>query len=72
MQKKFSFYEFTLLHESEQFALVFLEGEFKSGSERGRSTYCLYKLYDFFVEIEYDVIENRIIGKVCFLSSKGS
>jgi hypothetical protein len=66
MHKKLHFYEFTLLSESEQFALVFLEGEFKSSSETDNRVYCLYKRYNFFVELEYDLSENKIVGETAF------
>ncbi|TXF78845.1 hypothetical protein [Chryseobacterium sp.] len=66
MQKKLPFYEFTLLPDSEQFSLVFLDGEFKNSREVGNRIYCLYQLYDFLVEIEYDICENKIAGKVAF------
>lgn len=42
MHKKLSFYEFTMLPDSEQFSLVFLEGEFDSSKELGDRIYCLW------------------------------
>lgn len=61
-----SFYEFTRLPDKQQFNLVFLEGYFIESRELVNSRYALYKLYYFFVEIEYNFSQNNIVGKIVF------
>ena len=64
MSKEIAFYDFTLLPENDQFSIVFSKGEFIAFREIRNSRFVLYKLYSFFVEIEYDVLKNVIVGKV--------
>lgn len=59
MTPKISFFDFTLLVDEQQFELVFTEGEFIDFQDVGSSKFVLYRLYGFFVEIQYDVLQNR-------------
>lgn len=61
-----SFYEFTQLPDEQQFNLVFKEGEFIDSREIGGNRFVLYKLYGFFVELQYNISENSIVNKVAF------
>lgn len=62
----FSFYEFTLLPDEQQFNLVFREGYFIELRELGNSRYALYNLYNFFIEIEYAISQNNLVGTIIF------
>ena len=66
----YSLYEFKLLADHDQFALVFKEGIFLTYSLKLNSRFALYALYRFFVEIEYDVKSNKIVNKVSFISGE--
>ena len=66
MTPKISFFDFTLLVDEQQFELVFTEGEFIDFQDVGSSKFVLYRLYGFFVELEYDVLQNHIINKIVF------
>lgn len=66
MTKGISFYDFTLLPDQQQFDLVFKDGEFIDFREVGNSKFVLYKLYNFTVEIQYDILANSIVNKVVF------
>jgi hypothetical protein len=61
-----NFYEFTLLSDVNQFDLVFKEGVFIDFRETGDRRFTLYKLYSFFVEVQYEISQNKIVGKVVF------
>lgn len=65
-----SLYEFKLLPDHDQYDLVFTQGEFITQLEVGGSRFALYALYRFFVEIEYDIAKNDIIGKRSFISGE--
>ncbi len=60
------FFDFTLLSDENQFDLVFNEGVFIDFSVVGNSRFTLYKLYSFFVEVQYEISQNKIIGKIVF------
>ncbi len=66
MTEKISFFDFTILSEEQQFELIFTEGEFIDFRDVGSSKFVLYRLYGFFVELEYDVLQNHIINKIVF------
>lgn len=63
-----SFYEFTRLPDRQQFNLVFKEGEFIDSREIEKNWFVLYKLYGFFVELQYNVLQNKIVNKLVFKS----
>ena len=69
MKEELSFYEFTHLSESEQYELIFAQGEFIDSSVNNQVKFVLYKLYRFYVEVHYDSVDNKIIGLTSFLKS---
>lgn len=66
MIEKISFFDFTILSEEQQFELVFKDGEFVDFKEVGVHRFVLYKLYSFFVEFQYNILQNTITSKVVF------
>ena len=68
--KELSFFEFTQLSKQQQYELVFNEGEYTDVAEIGESEYVLYKLYGFFVEVEYKIKENKIVNLVSYSGKK--
>ena len=68
MEGNFSLYEFKLLPDEEQYYITFNQGQFlDSYFERDRR-FALYAISKFFVEVEYDVANNKIVGKISFIS----
>lgn len=67
---KLTFYEFTQLSEHDQYDITFREGDFVEAREINGSRYALYKLYNFFVEVEYNISLNKIINIVSFINTK--
>ena len=61
-----SFYDFTQLPDEQQFNLVFKEGEFIDSREIGKNRFALYKLCEFFVELQYNVLQNKLVNKLVF------
>lgn len=66
MDRKISFYDFTLLPDEQQFEFLFAEGKFIDSRKAGNSKFVMYALYGFCVELEYDISQNKIVGKVVF------
>jgi|SRR5690606_13227763 len=52
------------------FDLVFRKGEFIDYIIDGDTKLVLYALFKFFVEIEYEVKENKIVGKDSFVDGE--
>jgi len=69
MSDKVSFYEFSQLPQEEQYELAFTKGEFIDVSEKDNVRFALYKLYDFYVEVVYDFVNNKIVNLTSFLKS---
>lgn len=65
-----SLYDFKLLTDHEQYDLVFSEGTFIDTLIEDNTRYALYAVYLFFVEIEYDVARNKIVGKTSFVTGE--
>lgn len=63
-------YEFNLLPNQDQYELVFTKGEYVTNREEGGIRFALYAIYWFFVEIEYDIKNNKIVGKRSFITGK--
>lgn len=61
-----SFYDFTSLPDEQQFNLVYNEGQFIDSREIGKYRFALYKLYGFFVELQYNVLQNKLVNKLVF------
>lgn len=66
MIAEISFYSFTPLPDEKQYELVFTDAEFINFREVGSSKFVLYRLYGFFVELQYDVLQNHIMNKIVF------
>lgn len=66
MTEKISFFDFTILPEEQQFELIFNNGEYIDFREVGVHRFVLYKLYSFFVELQYDILQNSSVNKVVF------
>ena len=59
-----------LLPNHDQYDLVFIKREYITNRKEGGSRFALYALYRFFVEIEYNIKNNRIVGKKSFVSGE--
>lgn len=69
MKEELSFYDYTLLSEDDQYNLVFTKGEFIGSSTRKDSKFVLYKLCSFFVEVVYNVEDNKIVNLSSFMNA---
>ena len=67
---KLSLYDFKLLTDHEQYDVVFSEGTFIDALIEENTRYVLYAVYLFFIEIEYDVARNKIVGKTSFVTGE--
>ena len=63
-----SLYEFKLLSDHQQYDVIFIEGSFIDVLIEEKIRYALYAVDLFFVELEYDVDSNKIVGKSCFVT----
>ena len=64
------FYEFKLLPEEEQYRILFNEGDFITYRLESNSRFALYALGKFFIEVEYNSKNNKIVNKVSFISGE--
>ena len=60
-------YEFKLLPEQEQYRILFKEGDFITYRLEQNSSFALYALEKFFVEVDYDPKNNKIIRMISFV-----
>ncbi|RXG21698.1 hypothetical protein [Leeuwenhoekiella marinoflava] len=67
---KLSLYDFKILSDHEQYDVVFSEGTFIDALIEENTRYALYAVDLFFVEIEYDVARNKIVGKTSFVTGE--
>lgn len=63
---KISLYEFLTLQDKEQYDLVFTKGVFIDYKIEGHQRFALYAIEMFFVEVEYDNLNNTIKNKIVF------
>ncbi|PKD17655.1 hypothetical protein APR41_05455 [Salegentibacter salinarum] len=63
-------YEFKLLLDEEQYRLLFNKGDFLTYRLEPNSRFALYALEKFFVEVEYNRKNNKIVNKVSFVSGE--
>lgn len=56
--------------DHEQYDLVFNHGQFLTYHLEENKRFALYAINKFFVEIEYDVVNNSIVNKVSFISGE--
>jgi len=69
-KKELTLYEFKMLSDNEQYDLIFKEGEFLDALIQGNVRFALYAVYKFFVEIEYNSVNNKIVNKISFISGE--
>ena len=62
--------EFSLLSDQDQFETVFQQGTFIENYSTSYLKFNLYSIDKFFVEIQYDSISNKIIGKKAFVDGE--
>lgn len=62
--------EFSLLSDQDQFETVFQQGTFVENYGTSYLKFNLYSIDKFFVEIQYDPISNKIIGKKAFVDGE--
>ncbi len=67
---KITLYKFLALSEQEQYDIIFTRGEFLEISLEGNKRFVLYAIDLFFVEVEYNSNENKIINKKAFVSGE--
>lgn len=70
MEEKLSFYDFKNLSPHEQYDLVFTQGDFINYYLKGETRYALYSLFNFFMEIEYNIRKNKILDINAFEDGK--
>lgn len=63
---KIDLYDFLTLQDQEQYDLVFTEGVFIDYKIEGDQRFALYAIEMFFVEVEYDNLNNTIKNKLAF------
>lgn len=66
MKSELSLYEFKLLEDKEQYNFIFNHGKYLTYHLDGNKRYALYAVERFFVEVEYNVVSNKIENKVAF------
>jgi len=59
-------YDFLILGEQEQYQSVWDQGTHIDDIIRDRIHYQLYAVGDFYVEVYYNVSDNKIVGKQAF------
>lgn len=63
---KITLYDFLALNDKDQYYTVFNKGVFIDHKIEGNQRYALYAVELFFVEIEYDNLNNSITNKIAF------
>ena len=61
-------YDFKLKSDHEQYDIVFTQGDFVDYSLEESRRFALFAVFKFFVEVEYDLSSNEIIGKRSFVT----
>lgn len=59
-------YEFLILDDAQQYDIVWDKGVLIDTFKETSTVFSLYALNDFFVEIEYNSAENKIVNKTVF------
>ena len=67
---KITLYEFLALPDQEQYDITFNVGEYLDIRAEERRRFVLYAVDRFFVEVEYDHGNNKIIGKRAFIQGE--
>lgn len=68
--KKLTLYEFLALPEQEQYQIVFNSGECIDIRIEGARKFLLFAVDMFFIEVEYDKEQNKIINKIPFVQGE--
>ena len=68
--KVLTLYQYKLLSDHEQYHLLFTQGDFLDMVIEGNSRFAVYALFKFFVEVEYNSKENKIIGLKSFVTGE--
>ena len=68
--KVLTLYQYKLLSDHEQYDLLFTQGDFLDMIIAGNSRFAVYALFKFFVEVEYNNKENKIIGLKSFVTGE--
>lgn len=63
-------YEFKLLPKEKQYAITFNEGTFIDYHLETKRRFALYEVDRFFVEVEYDNVNNKIINLISFIEGE--
>lgn len=70
MNKELSFYGYSQLSEHDQYDLIFRNGEFINSTEKDSVRFVLYKLFGFYVEVSYNISDNKIFSLKSFLKAE--
>lgn len=68
--KILNLYEFKMLSDHKQYDLIFTKGDYLDVHIEVNSRFALYALFKFFVEIEYNSLNNKIANNVSFISGE--
>lgn len=68
--KVLTLYQYKLLSDQDQYDLLFTQGDFLDMIIAGNSRFAVYALFNFFVEVEYNNRENKIIGLKSFVTGE--
>ena len=60
-------YDFNILSEHDQYDIVFTKGKFVDTITKGKTKYTLYAVSMFWVEVIYNVKDNKITGIKSFI-----
>ncbi|TDT41957.1 hypothetical protein CLV90_3189 [Maribacter spongiicola] len=63
-------YDFNKLSNHDKYDTIFTKGQFVDTVTEGSIKYVLYALSYFWVEVEYDSKNNKIVGIVSFVGGK--
>ena len=63
-------YDFNTLSEHDQYDTVFTNGQFVDTVTKGKTKFALYAVSMFWVEVTYDVKDNRITGINSFVGGE--
>ncbi|SHK63741.1 hypothetical protein SAMN04488007_3470 [Maribacter aquivivus] len=63
-------YDFNILTDHDKYDTVFTKGKFVDTVLSGNVKYVLYSLSYFWVEVQYNSFENKIIGISSFVAGK--
>ncbi len=62
--------EFNNLSDFDQYDIIYNEGTFIDSIIQGHNRYVLYAVDSFFVELYYQSVPNKVVGKRAFVTGK--